>query len=226
MCVYWHIVRSTLSFLFCSLLRKNWLWLDDSLFGFSQSSFRKAHVWSLFHWSDVLRLIKASERKNCVCVCVCVCVKVAQSCLTPCDPMDCSLPGSSVPGILQARILEGIAILFSRGSSWPKNWTRVSCIAGRFFTVWTTSKAGTNYILSLFTGNSCPSHQAWLRSNTNSIITDYNISALSWYFKKVNYKKQFYKWRRLSLEHLSCFNALFSSLIKRKLTVIFNLVSL
>ena len=159
-------------------------------------------------------------------MCVCVCVKVAQSCLTPCDPMDCSLPGSSVPGILQARILEEIAILFSRGSSWPKNWTRVSCIAGRFFTVWTTRKAGTNYILSLFTGNSCPSHQAWLRSNTNSIITDYNISALSWYFKKVNYKKQFYKWRRLSLEHLSCFNALFSSLIKRKLTVIFNLVSL
>ena len=48
-------------------------------------------------------------------VCVCVCVLVAQSCLTLCDPMDCSLPGSSVHGILQARILEWVA--FSRGSS-------------------------------------------------------------------------------------------------------------
>ena len=46
------------------------------------------------------------------------------------DPMDCSLPDSSVHGILQARILEWIAISFSRGFSWPRNWTWVSCIAG------------------------------------------------------------------------------------------------
>ena len=45
------------------------------------------------------------------------CVLVTQSCLTLCDPMDCSLPGSSVHGILQARILEWVAILFSRGFS-------------------------------------------------------------------------------------------------------------
>ena len=44
---------------------------------------------------------------------------VAQSCLTPCDPVDCSPPGSSVHGILQASILEWVAISFSRGSSWP-----------------------------------------------------------------------------------------------------------
>ena len=48
---------------------------------------------------------------------VCVCVKSLQLCLTLCDPMDCSLPGSSVHGILQARILEGVAICFSWGSS-------------------------------------------------------------------------------------------------------------
>ena len=54
---------------------------------------------------------------------------VAQSCLTLCDPKDSSPPGSSVHGILQARILEWIAIPFSRGSSWPRDWTRVSCIA-------------------------------------------------------------------------------------------------
>ena len=48
--------------------------------------------------------------------------------------MDCSPPGSSVHGILQARILEWVAISISRESSWPRDRTRVSCIAGRFFT--------------------------------------------------------------------------------------------
>ena len=52
-----------------------------------------------------------------------------------CDPMDCSPPGSSVHGILQARILEWVAIPFSRGSSQPRDRTLVSYIAGRFFTV-------------------------------------------------------------------------------------------
>ena len=51
-----------------------------------------------------------------------------------CHPMGCSPPGSSVHGILQARILEWIAIPFSRGSSQSRDWTRVFCIAGRFFT--------------------------------------------------------------------------------------------
>ena len=60
-------------------------------------------------------------------------VLVAQSCLTLCDPMDCSLPGSSVHGILQARIPEWVAIPFPRGSSWPRDQSQVSCIAGRFF---------------------------------------------------------------------------------------------
>ena len=68
-------------------------------------------------------------------------VKVAQLCLTLCDPVDWSLPGSCVHGILQARILEWVAISFSRGSSRPRNWTQVSCTAGRFFTFWTTREA-------------------------------------------------------------------------------------
>ena len=63
-------------------------------------------------------------------------VLVTQSCPTLCDPMDCNLPGSSVHGILQARTLEWVAIPFSRGSFQPKDWTQVSCIAGRFFTIW------------------------------------------------------------------------------------------
>ena len=53
-----------------------------------------------------------------------------------CNPMDCSLPGSSVHGILQARILEWFVISFSKGSSQSRNWTWVSCITGRFFTNW------------------------------------------------------------------------------------------
>ena len=67
--------------------------------------------------------------------------EVAQSCPTLCDPMDCSLPGSSVPGILQARVLEWVAISFSRRSSQPRDGTRVSHIAGRRFTIWATRES-------------------------------------------------------------------------------------
>ena len=58
---------------------------------------------------------------------------VAQSCLTLCDPMDSSAPGSAIHGIFQARILEWAAISFSRGSSQPRDRTWVSCIADRRF---------------------------------------------------------------------------------------------
>ena len=57
---------------------------------------------------------------------------VVQSCLTLCDPMDCSPPGSSVRGILQARTLEWVVISSSRGSFRPRDQTWVSCMAGRF----------------------------------------------------------------------------------------------
>ena len=56
------------------------------------------------------------------------CCLVAKSCLTLCDPRVCSLPGSSVHRILQARILGWVAISSSRGSSWPRDWTHISCI--------------------------------------------------------------------------------------------------
>ena len=67
-----------------------------------------------------------------------VCVLVAQSCLTLCDPMDWSPPGSSVQGILQAKILEWVVIPFSRRSSLPRDRTLAFYIAGGFFTVWAT----------------------------------------------------------------------------------------
>ena len=63
---------------------------------------------------------------------------ITQSCTTFCKPMDYNLWGSSVRGILQARILECVAIPFSRGLSQPRGWTRVSCPCIRCFTVWAT----------------------------------------------------------------------------------------
>ena len=84
------------------------------------------------------------------------CVLATRLCPTLCDPTNCSLPGFSAHGILQARtlepgfsvhgtlqarILEWIAIPFSRGSSQPRDWTLVSCIAGKFFTTWATGKS-------------------------------------------------------------------------------------
>ena len=66
-------------------------------------------------WDNTLKFLKIK-------------VKIAQSCPTLCNPMDCSLPGSSFLGMLQARILESVAIPFSRGSSQPRDWTLVSCI--------------------------------------------------------------------------------------------------
>ena len=67
--------------------------------------------------------------------------------MTFCDLMDCTLPGSSVHGILQARKLEWVAILFSRRSSWRRDWTQVSCIAGGLFNVWVTGEAQLDFIV-------------------------------------------------------------------------------
>ena len=76
-------------------------------------------------------------------------VQAAHLCLTLCDPTDCSSPGSSVHG---TRILEywsGTAISFSRGSSRPRDRTRVSCITGRFFTIWAPGKPMVDWKISL-----------------------------------------------------------------------------
>ena len=71
---------------------------------------------------------------------------VTQSFPTLYDPMDCCPPGSSVHGILQASPLERAAIPFSRGSSWPRDWTQVSYITGRFFTIWATMESQLEYL--------------------------------------------------------------------------------
>ena len=63
-----------------------------------------------------------------------------QLCSTLCGPMDCSLPGSSVHGILQARILQWVVISFFKGSPQPRNWTHIFCITGRFLTTVPSTK--------------------------------------------------------------------------------------
>ena len=94
----------------------------------------KTRPWSsISKWNDTARgaLTVPSESES----------EVAQSCPTLCDPVDYSPPGSSVHGILRARILEWVAISFSRGSSRPRNRTQVSRIAGRHFNLWATREA-------------------------------------------------------------------------------------
>ena len=74
---------------------------------------------------------------------VCIWKKESVSCpvvYNSLQPMDCSPPGSSVHGILQAKILEWVAIPFSRGSSQPRDQIQISCIAGEFFIIWTTKQ--------------------------------------------------------------------------------------
>ena len=93
--------------------------------------------------------------------------EVAQSCPTLCNPMDCSLPLSSIHGIFQARVLEWVAISFSRGPSQLRDRTWVSHIVGRRFTIWATREVMGNVILRhtcevRHCGTVCHSHRLQL----------------------------------------------------------------
>ena len=96
------------------------------------------HLNPLFCCCLVTKSCPSTAQYIYMCVCVCACVHthvLVQSCPTLCDPMNCSQWGSSVHGILQERILEWVAISYSRGSSQSWDWTHgscVSCIADRF----------------------------------------------------------------------------------------------
>ena len=90
---------------------------------------------------QVLGPILALSASQLLCEGSCICARSLESCPTLCDPTDCSPPGSAVRRISQARILEWVAISFSRGSSQPRDQTQVSHIAGGFFTVWATREA-------------------------------------------------------------------------------------
>ena len=104
-------------------------WMSQVFIGFQR---KKTSVWARVVMEEPLVVLESrTEFYECAWL-------VAQLYPALCNPMDCSPPGSSVHGILQARILEWVAISFSRGSSWPWDRTQVSCIAGEFFTVWAT----------------------------------------------------------------------------------------
>ena len=91
---------------------------------------------------------------------------VTQSYLTLYDPIDCSPSGSSVHGISQARILEWVALPFSRGSSWSREKTQVFCIAGRFFTILATFH-NIKCVLIMFRHS--PKHHKYSRTYTAKI---------------------------------------------------------
>ena len=98
---------------------------------------------------------------------------VCESCSamwTLCDPVDYSLPGSSVHGILQVRILKWVAIPFSRRSSQPKVQTPVSQVAGRFFSVWATREARFIVDTKLICARSSFSYFSWHRRILNDIL--------------------------------------------------------
>ena len=112
---------------------------------YSRWNIRPLHRLTILHlssvsWTALLNLVM------CVCVCVCVWAQLPQLCPTLCNPMDHSVPGSSVHGILQARILEWVIMPSCKGSFWPGDGTHVSCVAGRFFTHWATWEAQPSYI--------------------------------------------------------------------------------
>jgi len=103
-------------------------------------------------------------------------VKFAQACLTLCHPKDCSPQNSSVHEILQARIVEWVAIPFSRGSSQPRDQTHVSLIAGRFFTIWATWKSKNTGVgsLSFTMGSSQPRNRTGVSCIAGRFFTSWD----------------------------------------------------
>ena len=94
---------------------------------------KNKHICAQPHW-DIVDSLTVEIRSS---------AELLQSCLTFCNPLDCSPPGSCIHGILQGRILERGTIYSSRGSSQPRDRTQGSHTAGRFFTVWSTRKLPT-----------------------------------------------------------------------------------
>ena len=107
-------------------------------------------LWDIFIWSSGVKCPRSFS-------------EVAQSCPTLCGPVDCSLPGSAVHGIFQARVLEWVIISFSRGSSQLRDWTRIAHIVGRHFTVWATK--GSYTPLVLLSNCFCPCDEVLVRVN-------------------------------------------------------------
>ena len=93
-------------------------------------------LWELRMWMVYSILTESQKETHFSRVCVCCYFSRVWS--TLCDPVGCNPPGSPVHGIFPARILEWVAISFSRGSSWPRDRTQVSRTVGRHITIWAT----------------------------------------------------------------------------------------
>ena len=104
--------------------------------------------------------------------------EVVQLCLTVCNPMDCSLPGSSVHEIFQARVVEWVAISFSRRSSRPRDWPWFSCIVGRRFTLWAT-RDPQKIVLKIYWAWPDPSEQDPVSHTVSLSHQEASISLLS-----------------------------------------------
>ena len=97
-----------------------------------------------------------------------MCAQVAKSCLSLFGPVDCSPAGFFVYGIYQARILEWVAISFSRGSSQPRDWTHISCTAGGFFTNEPCRKPMARIDISKWSWSFFFSHGAYIQTSKSS----------------------------------------------------------
>ena len=144
-----HRISPGLLFYLCMARHRTGIWSEKDQLHFAKENGALSQGWAFIsrtqingvsfprddwlHDSFIKKEILHPKRRLPLSMCCdmkCVCVhSVAQSCLTLGDPMDCSLPGSSVHGILQARILECVAICYSRGSSQPRDWTHISCVS-------------------------------------------------------------------------------------------------
>jgi len=101
------------------------------------------------------------------------------------QPMDCSPPGSSIHGIFQARILEWFAISFSRKISPPRDWTQVSCTAGKFSTNWATTEAPHLYVeLGKKSLRGVESKSIYLKlwgsKSGKTIVKEHKVSVIRW----------------------------------------------
>ena len=131
-----------------------------------------------------------------------------------CSPMDCSLPGSSVHRIFQAIVLEWIAISFSRGSSRPRDWTRVFHIVDRCFTIW----ANINKVCWLFTiartwkQPRCPSADEWIRKlwyiytmEYYSAIKKNAFESVRRWMKRAYYREQSKSERKTPIQYINAY---------------------
>ena len=156
-----------------SLLIYNWFWSFD--FWFSPWTFYSEYcIWRYFREleapSDGVLLTAVDLLPHVLCVCL-----DAQTCLTLCDSLDCSPPGSSVLGISQARTLEWVAISFSGGFSWPRDRTCVSCIGRRIVYHWASRESNTwmcrKKMLLLAVGHWSAMKEFYLQKAKNGIVS-------------------------------------------------------